>query len=114
MEWEKEVEHSVRIGRLVLSHLTARYPDLFQSKQDFDKAIPLFRKAVETGKDPYQVNYGRISIASCYLAQRKFKEATPDIEAILSDAQAPADLKEGAQRIAALIKKQSTETEAPH
>jgi len=33
MEWEKEVEHSVRIGRLVLSHLTTRYPDLFQSKQ---------------------------------------------------------------------------------
>lgn len=33
MEWEKEIEHSVRIGRLVLSHLTARYPDLFQSKQ---------------------------------------------------------------------------------
>lgn len=33
MEWEKEVEHSVRIGRLVLSHLTARYPELFQSKQ---------------------------------------------------------------------------------
>jgi len=33
MEWEKEVEHSVRIGRLVLSHLTARYPDLFHSKQ---------------------------------------------------------------------------------
>lgn len=33
MEWEKEVEHSVRIGRLVLSHLTTRYPDLFHSKQ---------------------------------------------------------------------------------
>ena len=33
IEWEKEVEHSVRIGRLVLSHLTTRYPDLFQSKQ---------------------------------------------------------------------------------
>ena len=33
MEWEKEVEHSVRIGRLVLSHLTARHPDLFQAKQ---------------------------------------------------------------------------------
>jgi len=33
MEWEKEVEHSVRISRLVLSHLTARYPALFQSKQ---------------------------------------------------------------------------------
>lgn len=33
VEWEKEVEHGVRIGRLVLSHLTARYPNLFQSKQ---------------------------------------------------------------------------------
>lgn len=33
VEWEKEVEHSVRMGRLVLSHLTARHPDLFQSKQ---------------------------------------------------------------------------------
>jgi hypothetical protein len=32
MDWEKEVEHSVRIGRVVLSHLTARHPDLFQSK----------------------------------------------------------------------------------
>jgi hypothetical protein len=33
VEWEREVEHSVRIGRLVLSHLATRYPDLFQSKQ---------------------------------------------------------------------------------
>ena len=33
VEWEKELEHSVRIGKLVLSHLTARYPDLFKSKQ---------------------------------------------------------------------------------
>jgi hypothetical protein len=33
MEWEKEVEHSVRVAKRVLSHLTTRYPDLFQSKQ---------------------------------------------------------------------------------
>lgn len=33
VEWEKEVEHSARIGLLVLSHLTARHPDLFQSKK---------------------------------------------------------------------------------
>ena len=32
-EWEKEVEHSVRVAKLVLSHLTARYPNLFQAKQ---------------------------------------------------------------------------------
>lgn len=32
-EWEREVEHSVRVAKRVLSFLTARYPDLFQSKQ---------------------------------------------------------------------------------
>jgi hypothetical protein len=32
VEWDKETEHSVRIAKIVLSHLTSRYPDLFQSK----------------------------------------------------------------------------------
>ncbi|MDE1161183.1 MAG: hypothetical protein PW792_04460 [Acidobacteriaceae bacterium] len=32
-EWEKEVEHSVRVARRVLTFLTTRYPDLFTSKQ---------------------------------------------------------------------------------
>jgi hypothetical protein len=32
VEWEKEVEHSIRIAKIVLSQLTSRYPDLFQSK----------------------------------------------------------------------------------
>jgi hypothetical protein len=32
VEWEKEVEHSVRIAKIVLSHLTARCPELFQTK----------------------------------------------------------------------------------
>src|ERR1700735_4938118 len=32
-EWEKEVEHSVRVAKRVLTFLTTRYPDLFQSKQ---------------------------------------------------------------------------------
>jgi hypothetical protein len=32
MEWEKEVEHSVRIGKIVLSQVTARCPEMFQMK----------------------------------------------------------------------------------
>jgi hypothetical protein len=31
-EWEKEIEHSVRIGKIMLSHLTTRYPGQFPSK----------------------------------------------------------------------------------
>ncbi|HMH13448.1 MAG TPA: hypothetical protein VK578_10095 [Edaphobacter sp.] len=32
IEWEKEVEHSVRAAKLVLAHLTSEHPDLFQSR----------------------------------------------------------------------------------
>jgi hypothetical protein len=32
VEWEKEVEHSARIAKIVLSHLTSRCPELFQTK----------------------------------------------------------------------------------
>jgi hypothetical protein len=32
-ELEKEVDHSVRVAKRVLSFLTTRYPDLFQSKK---------------------------------------------------------------------------------
>jgi hypothetical protein len=32
-EWEKEVEHSVRVAKRVLSYVMCRYPDLFHSKQ---------------------------------------------------------------------------------
>lgn len=30
-EWEKEVEHSARVAKRMLTFLTTRYPDLFQS-----------------------------------------------------------------------------------
>ena len=32
VEWDTEGEHSVRIAKIVLSHLTARCPELFQMK----------------------------------------------------------------------------------
>lgn len=32
-EWEREIEHSVRIARTMLSHLTTRHPELFQGRK---------------------------------------------------------------------------------
>lgn len=32
-ECEKEVEHSARVAKRMLTYLTTRYPDLFQSKK---------------------------------------------------------------------------------
>ena len=39
-DWDKEVEHSVRIAKIVLSHLTSRCPELFQTK-DVPWYIPI-------------------------------------------------------------------------
>jgi hypothetical protein len=33
VEWEKEVEHSIRVAKIVLSHLASRSPELFQTKE---------------------------------------------------------------------------------
>jgi hypothetical protein len=32
VDWDKEVEHGARVAKIVLSHLTVRYPELFQGK----------------------------------------------------------------------------------
>lgn len=32
-DWDKEIEHSVRIARTVLSHLTTRHPELFRARE---------------------------------------------------------------------------------
>jgi hypothetical protein len=31
-EWDKEVEHSIRVAKSVLSHLTSHCPEMFQMK----------------------------------------------------------------------------------
>jgi hypothetical protein len=45
VDWEKEIEHSVRIAKAIQAHLTTRYPDLFQAKdvpwyQPTDSEVP--------------------------------------------------------------------------
>lgn len=32
VDWQKEVEHSARVAKAMLTHLTSRYPNLFCSK----------------------------------------------------------------------------------
>jgi hypothetical protein len=32
VDWQKEVEHSARVARAMLTHLTSRFPNLFTAK----------------------------------------------------------------------------------
>jgi len=66
-------------------YLTKAYnavADVYQEKREIDKAIPLFRKVVETGKEPSDIAYGRVSLASCYFSQGDIDKAITELEAI--------------------------------
>ncbi|HZT44016.1 MAG TPA: tetratricopeptide repeat protein [Chthonomonadaceae bacterium] len=91
-------------------YLTKAYNALgddHQNQGQFDKAIPLFRKAADTGKKPDDVAYARMSIAVCYLQQNKLSEAVPDLKAVAAMPDAPKDLKDQAQAILNQIQKQN-------
>lgn len=65
-------------------HLTAALnavADSYQTAHEFDKAIPLFRKAAKTGRGASEIAYARESIAACYLEQGKPEEAITELEA---------------------------------
>jgi tetratricopeptide (TPR) repeat protein len=81
--------------------------DRYQEKRQFDKAIPLFRKAAATGRSPYDIGYARLSIAVCYLSQQKTKEAIPELEATLAVPNVPEDMKQQAQQLLDQLKGQT-------
>jgi thiol-disulfide isomerase/thioredoxin len=59
-----------------------------------EQAIPVFRKAADTGKDPADVYYARASIAVCLLTEGKFAESLKEYEAAQKVEGAPADQKQ--------------------
>jgi len=92
-------------------YLTKAYnavADSYQEKEQFDKAIPLFRRAAQTAKDTADIVYARMSIATCYLMQRKMEEALPEIKAVLEMSDAPKEDKEQAQRMFDWIERQKS------
>lgn len=96
-------------GKLSADTLAKAYNavgDSYQEARQFDKAIPLFRKAARTGKQPYDVAYAHISTAVCYLTQGKYKEAIPELQATIAVPGAPKEMKSQAQQILAAVKKQ--------
>lgn len=81
--------------------------DSYQEARQFDKAIPLFQKAVKTGRQPHDIAYAHISIAVCYLSQNKMKEGREALEATLAVPNCPPDLKKQAQQYLDVVKQRT-------
>jgi thioredoxin-related protein len=57
--------------------------DHHQLSNRFARAVPFFRKATKS-TDPVEVTYARISIASCYLSERKYEAAAKELKVLLA------------------------------
>ncbi len=90
------------------AHLAKAYNsagDMYQTAQQFDKAIPLFQKAAKASKTPYEKAYAHISSAVCYFSTGKNKQAIPDLKAILAMPKPPAEMKQQAQQMLTVANK---------
>lgn len=91
-------------AKALLPKTYAALGDMYQDQQKFDQAIALFQKEVATGKDPSDLTYAHMSIAYCYLGQNKLAEALPELEAITTLPDAPADMKKQAEGLIPRVK----------
>jgi len=86
--------------------LTRAYNDLgaaYVQQGSLDQAIPLFRKASRTGKQPLDVAFGHMSLAICYLQQHEPAQAKPELKAVLAMPNAPGRIKQAAQQMLGAI-----------
>jgi thioredoxin-related protein len=76
--------------------------DMYQLAEQFDKAIPLFQKAAQYSKTPYDKAYAHLSRAICLFSTGKLKQAIPDLKTLLAMPKPPAEMKELAQKMLAI------------
>ena len=83
--------------------------DYYQGKNSFDKAISYFRKAVKTGKLPYDIAYAHISTGECYKSENKRPQALAEFKATMATPHCPPDFTMMAQSsIAELVRSGGT------
>ncbi len=88
-----------RSGNGALARAYNAIADYYQEKGQFDRAIPIFTKAIKAGQSSNDIAYARISIASCCFSKNKPKEAIPSLEAILKMKDAPQEYLDQAKQM---------------
>jgi tetratricopeptide (TPR) repeat protein len=91
-------------AKLALAQAYNALADYYQGEEKYDRAVPLFRKALALAAGPRETAYARLSIAVCFLSQDKKQEAIPELEAVVKQSDAPADMKKEAQDLLSQLK----------
>jgi len=79
--------------------------DACQEVHEFEEAIGFFRKAVAAARDPYEAAYAQLSIGVCRMQQGRWKDALPELEAVLAIPNVPGELRRQAEDYLVLAKK---------
>ncbi len=68
--------------------------DYYQDKNDNDHAISYFSRAADAATDPSDNAYARLSLAQCYMSQKKNAEALAQLKTADALPNLPQDDKE--------------------
>lgn len=98
---EEKADPQNREGHLSKSE--SAVGDYYQMKNQFGQAVPRFEKAVKVGKDPYDLAYAHISLATCYMSQHKRAEALNEYKATAAVPNCPPELKSQAEQAVAAL-----------
>jgi thioredoxin-like negative regulator of GroEL len=91
--------HDAKNSRGHLSRTLGAVAAGFQEDSQFERAIPLLRRALKAGRDPQDVLNARMNLALSYIRLKQGKNALPHLRAVIAQRDIPPQLREEAQSL---------------
>lgn len=81
--------------------------DYYQDKNDLDKAVSYFARAAKSARNPSSNAYARLSLAQCYMAQKKNADALNELKTADALPDLPRDDKDMVEMFLKPLQKQT-------
>jgi thiol-disulfide isomerase/thioredoxin len=104
---QKQVERlDPRNTKGLLSRSYLYLGDFYSLRHQFDKSVPLYRRAIHLSAAPRDRAYGHLSLAYCSISQNRPKEALPNLKAVQALPNCPQEMKGAADQMIARLSQQ--------
>jgi len=88
----------------LLSRSCLNLGDFYSLRNQFDKSMPLYRRAIHITKVPGEIAAGHLDLALCNLSQKRPQLALVDLKTIQTIPNCPPELKNAAQQVLAKLR----------
>jgi len=88
----------------LLSRSCLNLGDFYSLRNQFDKSMPLYRRAIHITKVPGEVAAGHLDLALCHLSQKRPQQALVNLKTIQTIPNCPPELKNAAQQVIAKLR----------